>query len=239
MRFYYLSIFSLILLSVIYVAGTGLLVWFGSWLRRRWRHAWIVIAPLFALLLIGPIAEELWIAWNFGQACKRDAGTIVAKTVEVDGFYDATAGLLNVYNPVDPRTAEHFDKSGYKFYEMSLSDPRGGPTRVVHYEKVNGAWTPTTIDHPTARYHYSWPAFNASVSHKVFKQSEEVTDVQTGDALGRSNRYGRKSPWFFVGLDDPGMSCPAPGEDSLKRPGLLYKQVLQAATHHTKGIGNE
>src|SRR6185436_2580017 len=109
------------------------------------------------------------------------------------------------------------------------SDPKGGPSSVVHYEKVNGVWTPTILDQPTARYHYQWPEFNAKVSHKVFRQRESVMDAQTGDVLAGSNRYGRKSPWFFVALDDPGMSCPRPGEDPLKRPGSLYKQVLLPA----------
>ena len=82
------------------------------------------------------------------------------------------------------------------------------------------------IDRPTARYHYKWPAFNTRVGHKIFKQSEVVVDVETEEVLAGSNRYGRKSPWFFVALDDPGMSCPRPGEDPLKQPGLVYKRVL-------------
>ena len=90
MRFYYIGLFSLLLLGVVYFVGTGLLVWLGSWLRKRWKHAWIAMVPLFVLLYIGPVAEELWIAWNFGQLCKKDAGIFVNRTVEVEGFYDAT-----------------------------------------------------------------------------------------------------------------------------------------------------
>ncbi len=90
MRFYYISIFSVLLLGLIYLVGTGLLTWFGLWLRKKWKRAWMVMVPLFLLLYAGPVAEEFWIAWNFDRLCKKDAGIFVYKTVEVDGFYDAT-----------------------------------------------------------------------------------------------------------------------------------------------------
>ena len=76
MRFYYVSIFSILLLGLIYLIGTGLLTWFGLWLRKRWKRAWMLMVPLFLLLYAGPVAEEFWIAWNFGQLCKKDAGDL-------------------------------------------------------------------------------------------------------------------------------------------------------------------
>jgi len=74
MRFYYISILSIVLLAVIYLIGTVLLVWLGKWLRKRWKHPWVAVTPLFLLLYLGPVAEEFWIAWNFGQLCKGRNG---------------------------------------------------------------------------------------------------------------------------------------------------------------------
>ena len=219
MRVYYISFFSLILLGVIYAVGTGLLVWFGSWLRKQWKWAWIVMVPLFLLLYAAPVAEEFWIAWNFAQLCRKDAGIFIIKTVEVEGFYDETHGWR----------ADKLRDSGYRWVEGR------GVESYWRHEWVGDEIRSFKIDHPTARYHYRWPDFNIQVGHKIYKQSEAVIDAQTQTVLGGSNRYGRKSPWFFVALDDPGMSCPRPGEDPLKQPGLLYKRILIASKKPQKG----
>ncbi len=93
MRFCYISIISVIMLAIIYFVGTALLVLLGSWLRKRWSKAWIAMAPLFLLLYTAPVAEEFWIAWNFGQLCRKDAGIFIHKVVEVEGFYDTTDAM--------------------------------------------------------------------------------------------------------------------------------------------------
>jgi len=118
------------------------------------------------------------------------------------------------------------DESGYRFHERPFFDRRSGSSEVVRFEKVGGEWAARLLDRPTARYHYSWPQRNAIVGHKMFKQIEAVTDVQTNEVVGRSVQYGRTSPWFFVALDDPGMSCPRPDE---KAGVLLYRLVLEPA----------
>jgi hypothetical protein len=207
MRFYYVSLFSLILLGLIYVFGTMFLVWLGKTLRKRWDGAWKLMVPLFALLYIGPIAEEPWIAWNFGQSCKKDAGIFVYKTVEVDGFYDAAAVLPRVYDPLAPQSVEYYEKGGYRYYELGLSQPSGDPNKVVHIEKVEGVWTPTVLDRPTARYHYKELASHLPVSHQVKKFERVVVDQQTQDVLGRYLIYYRGAPWFFIGLDRPTIPC--------------------------------
>ena len=264
MRFYYISIFSILLLGLIYLIGTGLLTWFGLWLRKRWKQAWMLMVPLFLLLYAGPVAEEFWIAWNFGQLCKKDAGIFVYKTVEVEGFYDSTM-----------RSAfENTKLGGYHFVEHATED-RKGVERVERVDEAwknqalawyartnpgqerprnrsifyplndketiavlpNGvdAWRITRLDHPTARYHYTWPDFNTQVGHKIYKQSEAVIDIETRELLGGSNRYGRKSPWFYLALDNPGMSCPRAGEDPLKQPGLVYRRILNARKKGPEG----
>ena len=215
MRFYYLSIISIILLLLIWSIGTWLLVRYGARLKKTRKRVWPVMVPLFLLLYLGPIAEELVIARNFDRLCKQDAGIFVYKTVEVDGFYDDTTHWWR-----------QLAESGYQWME-SRDNTFGGLFRV---ERDGDGLRHFEIDKPTARYHYKWPEYNFQIGHKLFKQSETVVDTESGEVLAGSNGYGRKSPWFFIGLDDPGMSCPRPGEDPLKRPGLLYKHVLLPAT---------
>ena len=122
MRFYYISIFSVLLLGLIYLVGTGLLTWFGLWLRKKWKRAWMVMVPLFLLLYAGPVAEEFWIAWNFGQLCKKDAGILIHRTVEVDGFYDDTTHWWR-----------QLAESDYQFVE-SRDNTYGGLWRVERGE---------------------------------------------------------------------------------------------------------
>ena len=222
MRFYYISIISIFLLLVIWLIGTGLLAWFGSWLRKRMKHAWVVMVPLFLLLYIGPIAEELLIAWNFGQLCKKDAGIFICKTVEVEGFYDATRSSRGA----EPSEAakRSMDASGYRFHERPFPDTKGGPSQVVRFDKVDGDWKVSVLDRPTARYQYSWPHSHSPVSHKIVKHERVVVDTETDATLGRDVEYGRKAPWFFVGLDRPVMLCPA--HHPLAKYGSILNQTL-------------
>ena len=217
MRFYYISLISLVLLGLIYVFGTMFLVWLGKKLKKRWDGAWKVMVPLFLLLYIGPIAEELWIAWNFGQLCRKDAGIFINKTVEVEGFYDSTAVLPKVYTPLAPQSVEYYEKGGYRYYELGLSQPSGGPNKVVHIEKVEGVWTPTVLDRPAARYHYLWPHMSEVVSHNIVKGERVILDRQSGEVLGRYLNYARRAPWFFIHLDRPSMGCIEVKEDERKR----------------------
>jgi hypothetical protein len=229
MRFYYWTGLSWLFLLPVYIVGAGLITLLWWRLAKRVKRAWAIIVPLYLVLAIGPWVEELWIAWNFGHLCKKDAGIFIYKTVEVEGFYDATRPTLP--KPRTEQAAKDLDRGGYRFYEMVFPDFKGGPSKVVHLEKVNGIWTPTVLDRPAARYHYRWPDFNNEVGHKIWRNSEAVVDMETDDTLAVSVRYGRQAPWFFVGLDRPGMSCPRPGEDPLKKPGALYKQVLLPRQH--------
>jgi hypothetical protein len=220
MRFYYFSFFSMVLLGLIYFAAMGLLVLVGSWLRKRWKRAWLAILPLAAVLVVAPVAEEFWIAYRFGQLC-QDAGAVVHRRMRVAGFYNDTRPTHD--GPRTPQGAEELDQSGYRFYELKFRDT----SRVVHLEKANNKWVVTVLDRPTARYWYKWPERNARVGHKIYKNSEAVVDMQTGEVLGTSVRYGRKAPWFFIALDAPGMDCPRRGHDPMRKPGLLYKTVLE------------
>ena len=205
MRFYYISIISIFLLTMIYAFGTAVLA--GMWLglRKRWKKIWMLVLPLLLLLYVAPIVEELWIAWNFGQLCKRDAGIFIYKTVEAEGFYDATRPTHA--GPRNQQAAEDLDRGGYRFYEMVFPNYQGGLNKVVHLEKVKGQWLATVLDHPTARYHYRWPHMNSPAGHKLQKIERLVIDTQTQEVLGRYVDYGRTSAWFYVGLDRPLIFC--------------------------------
>jgi hypothetical protein len=224
-----MSLFSLVLVGLIYVFGTILLVWLGKILKNRWDGAWKLMVPLFPLLYIGPIAEELWIAWNFGRLCKKDAGLFIYRTAEVEGFYDATAVLHEIYKPLAPQSVEYYEKGGYRYYELGLSQPSGAPNKVVHIERVEGVWTPTVLDSPSARYHFEKDV-GVRVAHKIYRQTSKVVDSNAEDILARYRRYSRKSPWFFLGLDNPGLGCD--GSSGGPRNGysfLIYRDVLKPA----------
>jgi len=210
MGFYYLSIFSIFPLGIAY--GLLLLIFWGiARLTRGMPGRKALLSIVGVVFLVLPVAEELWIAWNFGQACK-EAGTFIYKKVQVEGFYDNTHGWR----------ADKLRASGYRFVEGR--DTTSGRNSYWRHELEGDQVRSFKIDRPTARYYYKWPQRDAVVGHKMYKQIEEITDVQTGDVLGRSLQYGRTSAWFFVALDDPGMSCPRPGE----KPGvLLYRLVLE------------
>jgi len=217
MRFYYISIFSVVFLGLIYLIGTGLLAWIGLWLRKRWKRAWTVMVPLFLLLYIAPIGEEFWIAWNFGQLCKKDAGLFVYKTVEVEGFYDDTTHWWR-----------QLAESKYQFME-SRDNTYGGLYRV---ERDGSGVRHFKIDHPTARYHFSRDS-GKSIEHKLAKQESRVVDSQTGEALGEYRVYIRQAPWFFIGLDRPNMGCDGPegGPHSKhKNSFLIYRDILNPIT---------
>ncbi len=212
MRFYYISLFSLILLGLIYVFGTMFLVWLGKKLKSRWDGAWKVMAPLFLLLYIGPIAEELWIAWNFGQLCKKDAGIYVHQTVEVDGFYDDTTHWWR-----------QLAESDYQFVE-SRDNTFGGLYRV---ERDGAELKHFEIQQLTARYRYSQPDSGTPIAHKVERIERAVTDNRSGDVLAKETKYRRRSPWFFIGLDRPVILCPAAGEHPLASHGSIYDLALK------------
>ncbi len=212
MRFYYISIFSVMLLGIIYLVGTGLLVWIGLWLRKRWKKAWMVMVPLFLLLYAGPVAEEFWIAWNFGKLCNKDAGIFVYKTVEVDGFYDDTTHWWR-----------QLSESEYKFVE-SRDNTYGGLYRV---ERDGKALRHFKIEQPSAKHHYEKDS-GVRVTHKVYRQSSTVEEIPTHLILGRYIRYSRQAPWFFIGLDDPGFGCDGPdGGPNTKHSFLIYREILK------------
>jgi hypothetical protein len=227
MRFYYWTGLSWLFLLPVYIVGAGLITLLWWRLAKRVKRAWAIIVPLYLVLAIGPWVEELWIAWNFGHLCKKDAGIFIYKTVEVEGFYDTTAGLREIYKPLPEVTSKSFDERGYRFYEMSLADTKGGPTKVAHFEKIKGEWVGKVLDRPTARYHYMGNRYGINVVHGIQKFEDLVIDTQSDDVLGKYLIYYRDAPWFFIGLDRPTVPCRETQEATRTHGSLIYRSVLK------------
>jgi hypothetical protein len=217
MGFYYINTFSIALLGVAYILLL-LAFWGVARLTREMPGRKAVHAVIGVVFLILPVGEELWIAWNFGQACK-EAGTFIHKKVQVEGFYDDTRTTHAA--PPTSQAVESFEKSGYRFFEMR------GREKFVRIEKIADKWIPTVLDRPTAKYYYKWPDRGTRVAHKVGKSETVVIDTQTNEQIARYTRFGRRPSWFWIGLDVPAFACDAPGRWPLTKDSLsVYREVL-------------
>ena len=205
MGFYYFSIFSIVPLGIAY--GMLFLVYWGIARLTRGipgRKALLVVVGMVFLIL--PVAEELWIAWNFGQACK-EAGTVITKRVNVDGFYDDTTHWWRQLSEFKYQFVESRDN----LYGTLWRVERFG-NEIRHFE----------IERPTARYHYKWPNSHTRVSHKIVKHERIVADSFENQILAREVAFGRDASWFYIGLDRPLKPCN--GKRELK--GSLFVNVL-------------
>lgn len=223
MGFYYTSVFSAVPLGIAY--GALALIFWAISRATRGIGGRKVFLPLIAVaFLVLPVSEELWIAWNFGQACK-ESGTFIHKTVQTEGFYDATRESHS--GPRNERAAEELDRGGFRFYEFVLRDRKDGSNQVVHLGKVNGQWTATVLDRPTARYHFRRTDSGAPWGHKIVKTQTVVLDAENNEQVARYTRFGRRPAWFFIGLDAPDFGCDSPGRWPLT-PGdlLVFEKVL-------------
>ena len=253
MRFYYPSIFSLIFIAVLYVVALGA-IWF-VWTRIYKRKfsgsaAWSIVA----LVLVAPWLEEFWIAWNFGQLCRKDAGIVINKTVEVEGFYDDTSGwgarqlVASGYKKMESKNVR--DRSLFRvepadersrdealmWYAESHLGKKPSPDnyishvlsdkeRVVVSPNKIDAWRINKIDKPTARYHYKTLNSHTSVSHQITRFENVVEDTQTGEILGRYVNYYRGAYWFFIHLSRPTIPC-SETEAAVMRHGTLSIHAL-------------
>lgn len=227
MHFYYPSVFSLMLLGVFYgFALIGLWLWWTKGLKRKFKGP--TVCAVVALILVAPWLEEIWIAWNFGHLCRKDAGIFISKKVEVEGYYNATYDLLHIQKPLPEVTSKSFDERGFKFYEMHKRDPMGGPGKVAHFAKINGEWTGTVIDQPTARYHYTDNSYGEPIAHKITMHESRVTDNSTGTVVARYVSYARGPYWFFISLGVPPYACDGPdGGPNSRHNSLIYQDVLK------------
>jgi len=211
MGFYYISHFSVVPLGFAY-ALLALLYWVVVVGTRGSPKRAITLSAIGALFLVLPVAEELWIAWNFGQACK-EAGTFINKKVQVEGFYDHTSHWWRQLK----------ENSNYQFVE-SRDQSNGTLWRVErHGEEVKHF----RIDRATARYHFRMPSSHAFAGHKITKHETVVIDTAANEVIGRYTRYSRTSPWFYWSLRGD-FSCDGPGRWPFARSSfLIYRDVLE------------
>lgn len=254
MGFYYISIFSIVPLGIAY-ALLLLVLWGIARLTRGMPGRRTLLAVVGVVFLVLPVAEELWIAWNFGQACK-EAGTFIYKKVKVEGFYDDTTGwgprqlAASKYQFVESRDVLYKklsrveraddvsrDRALAWYAEKNPGKERSKDLFVIHpvndSEQVavspNGvdAWRITKLDRPTARFHYKFEDRGMEAAHKVIKSGAVVIDSESNHPIARYTSYGRGPSWFYVGLDVPAFACDAPGRWPLTKNSLLvYREVL-------------
>jgi|tagenome__1003787_1003787.scaffolds.fasta_scaffold20929793_3 hypothetical protein len=211
MRFYYFSIFSwfayALYLWLLFIAFW--LIWTKA-LKLRISNPgyWILITAL----ALAPWGEELWIAYEFGQLCGKDAGVVISKTAQIDGFYDDTTHWWR-----------QLEESSYQFVES-----RDRITNTLwRAERAGDEVRHFRIDKPTARYHYTQPHEHTPVAHQINEVQYLVKDTQSGEILAKDTMYVRHAYWFFMSTDAPAIVCPAPGQDPNEKYGVIYKQVLK------------
>ena len=179
---------------------------------------------LLRIAAILPWWEEFEIARAYGQACRTDAGLTISRTVSVRGFYDSTRPTHD--GPVNVATAEELDQRGYAFYELLYRDEKGGATKIVHLDKQDGRWIATVLDRPRAEYQFQ-DELATQIRPKVFREASSIVKIATGEKIAQYVRYSRQAPWYYVGLDSPGMGCDDPsGGPQSKKSSRIYREVL-------------
>jgi len=212
------GLFDYLIIAVIYALAATALFFGWLWLRR-WRSWRLVIVPVALVALIAPWADEVWIAWRFGQLCK-DAGVHVYRKVETDGYYDATTtGWSKSEVVTDPRQITDYENSGFRFRERNTSVSGHAPGKISHLEKYpDGTWRITVIDRPMARYHHKFndPRQEVPISLKIEKREQLVVDTETSEVIAREIGYNRYPSWVQkLWIDSFGsglVQCPDPGK---------------------------
>ena len=213
MSFYPITFSSGALLATVYGLLLGLFVVVFH-ITRRIPGRRLILVIVAIGFLFAPIAEELWIARQFGHLCD-EAGLVVNKVVVVDGFYDDTHSW----------SERRMNESAYRFVEgHGMSE---GKDAYWRHERIGNQIRSFRIDKPSARYAFSMPHNHSRVSYKIFLFEYLVADAQTGEVLAREKTYARNPFWFFVGSQKATRFCSVSGNDGQKMLGSLYKLVLK------------
>jgi len=212
----HISFIGLFLVAAFYVIAGAALMYIGRRVRPG-PARWMVVAPAAVVVLALPWLEEAWIAWQFSHVC-RDAGLHVTREVRAEGFYDDTIIVSAKPGPVTrPAWIDALDRAGYSFTENRLYSGK-----VSHVEKVNGRWTLTVLDKPTARYHFESPVSLAKVGQGIYCSEETVVDTQTKQTIASYMHCSREGSVLQFN-PYPIEFCPT-REKSLKV--MLYSRVV-------------
>jgi hypothetical protein len=212
--FYPISILSIVPIGIAYAVlglAFGAMVYVG--LPKS------ILAAAAAAFLVLPISEELWIAWNFGRACK-EAGEFVHRKVQVDGFYDDTTHWWRQL-----QDSGYQPETRYQFVESR--EP--GTNKVWRVERSPEGLKHFEIGRPSARYHFrsTDPMNGTPWAHKIVRSGSVVLDTANNQEVARYTRFGRAAPWFYVGLGTPAFGCDAPGDwPNSRKSFLIYREAL-------------
>lgn len=253
MGFYYITSLSIVPLAIAY-AAVAILFTIAFYLTRGMRLRRTMLAVLAMLFMLLPVSEELWVAWNFGRACKT-AGTVIHRKVHTEGFYDSTTrsayentrnGYKFVEHPTDDRRGvervEKADKeSAAKAVAWYVSQNPGRPlpksvtqpvdssSRFVTFTDTGEVWRIIRLERPTARYHFQHtdPMDGTPWAHKILRAGSVVVDTETNSEVARYTSFARLAPWFYVGMGAPEFACDTPGAwPSTKSTSLIYRDAL-------------
>jgi hypothetical protein len=252
--FYYTSLFSMVPLGIAYtlLAFLYMVVVFGT--RGRPKRA-ITLTVVGALFLILPVSEELWIAWNFARACKQ-SGTVIHKTVQADGFYSEGAvdmtRLVGLpfefvesklseggYQRIERGQKQDFERA-IAWYRETRNGKSPGPkewikqpiddqTTIVAELDTGHVWRITKLDRPTARYHFrkTDPMDGTPWGYKIGRSGSVVVDTKNNEEIARYTSFGRRPPWYFLGLSVPPYACDSPGKwPNTDGSSLIYRNAI-------------
>jgi len=215
MSFYPVTFSSGVLLAGVYALLLAAFVVVAR-LTRRVPGRRVILVIVAIAFVLAPIAEELWVAWRFGQLCE-EAGLVVNKVAVVDGFYDDTHSW----------SERQMNESAYRFVEgHGMSE---GKDAYWRHERSGNEIRSFRIDKPSARYTFSMPHNHSQVAYKISMFEYLVVDTKTGEVLAQEKTYARNPFWFFVGSQKATRFCSVSGNDGQKMVGSLYKLVLKPA----------
>lgn len=168
-----LSVIGWSILFLVYLPVAAFLTWVG--VRRGVRSAAFVLTFLItAVPFAAAIGEAAYVERNWQALCAT-ATTEVKRRVLVEGFYDdgfRTEGWQVL----------HGGKSGFRYVEWK--DQRGRLWRTEGFSEPT--LRTVAIDRPSARYQWRMPQFPVAVGYRLEKREETVSDLQTGEVIGKS-----------------------------------------------------
>lgn len=237
-----MSAFQITPFGLIIIGIYSLVIWVVAVVLSRvlasFRRRWWILGPSMLAMMALPWGEEIWIAWNFMEACKG-AGVTVYRQVEVEGYLDRTDTLkrkslrIGPQFNANPTQQAEFEKRGYRFVEQSLDD---GSAR--HLEREGDRVMVTVREIPEARYeikHHFQPHRyhnDEPIGWKITKNEFQVVDRKTGEILGKDTKIKRypnyaESLWLrYFGTGIVLCYTPLSDEKKIKRIGSIEKYVF-------------
>jgi hypothetical protein len=195
--------------------------------EKAWK--WWVITPIAIPLLAAPVAEEIWIAYHFKEACK-DAGVHIKRKAEVDGYLNATSSSVSSSSITEGplrKEVSDFEKQGFKYKESLLADGK-----IMHLERKNNWLYVSILDQPVARYHVRRTHSHDVIGYQIKKYEREVFDTVEKEVIGRDTKYARypstvEKLWIHY-LGTGQLFCKGPSDElkKHKRKGQIDKYVL-------------